>query len=95
MSKVSRNLDQQGAEGEAVSKNTGGPNVDLPVDLRDYFAIHAPEPIDEDIATQQRYDRGRNPHNDSYKPPLRSREQIIAYLRYCYADALLAERAKP
>ena len=78
-----------------MSKDTGVPNVDLPVDLRDYFAIHAPEPIDEDIAVQQRYDRGRNPHNDSYKPPLRSREQIIAYLRYCYADAMLAERAKP
>lgn len=62
--------------------------------LRDWFAGIAPEPTPDAIATQQGIDRGRNPHNDSYKPALRSRDQIIAALRYAYADAMLEERAK-
>lgn len=62
--------------------------------LRDWFAGIAPEPTPDAIATQQGIDRGRNPYNDSYKPALRSRDQIIAALRYAYADAMLEERAK-
>ncbi|MBC3943328.1 hypothetical protein H8S47_16745 [Sphingomonas sp. DOAB1063] len=60
--------------------------------LRDWFAAHAPEPKHERIATEQGADRGRNPHNDSYKPALRSEDQIKAQLAYRYADAMLAAR---
>lgn len=62
--------------------------------LRDYFAIHAPEPSVENIGTQMGLDRGRNPHNDHHKPPLRSKEEIKSFLRYQYSDAMLSERAK-
>lgn len=62
--------------------------------LRDYFAAHAPEPSIEVVATERGIDRSRNPHNDSYKPPLRSDPEIRAYLRYRHADAMLAEREK-
>lgn len=60
--------------------------------LRDWFASTAPEPTLDAINTQQGFDRGRNPYNDAHKPPLRSREQIVAELRYRYADAMLAAR---
>jgi hypothetical protein len=62
--------------------------------LRDYFAAQAPEPSIEDITREQSIDRGKNPHNDSYKPRLREREEIICFLRYKRADAMLAEREK-
>lgn len=60
--------------------------------LRDWFAGAAPEPTIDAINTQQGLDRGRNPYNDPHKPPLRSREQIVAELRYRHADAMLAAR---
>ncbi len=62
--------------------------------LRDWFAGTAPTPADDDVELQERLDRNRNPHNDSHKPRIRSRAEIIASLRYAYADAMLAERAK-
>lgn len=60
--------------------------------LRDWFATHAPEPTETQMQNQRSYDRGRNPHNDSYKPPLRSDNQIRAQLAYQYADAMLSAR---
>lgn len=60
--------------------------------LRDWFATHAPEPTTERMATERGIDRGRNPHNDSHKPPLRDTDQIRAELAYRYADAMLAAR---
>lgn len=44
---------------------------------------------------QRGKDRARNLHNDSYKPQLRETEEIKSFLRYRYADAMLAEREKP
>lgn len=62
--------------------------------LRDYFAIHSPEPSQAQIHMEASLDKGRNPYNDSYKSPLRSMLQIQTQLRYQYADAMLAERSK-
>ena len=62
--------------------------------LRDWFATFAPQPRDADLAIYQNHDRQRNPHNDPHKPPLRSPEEIRAFLAYRHADAMLAERAK-
>lgn len=63
--------------------------------LRDYFAAHAPEPSLEAIRFELERDRMRNPHNDSYKPPIRGQSEIVAYLKYRYADAMLTERNRP
>lgn len=62
--------------------------------LRDWFAGVLSQPSEEAVQTQQSLDRGRNPHNDSYKPALRTRDQIVAELRYQQADAMLAARAR-
>jgi len=67
----------------------------LGMTLRDYFATHAPHPTDQDIAMEMNYDRVRNPHNDSYKPNIRDKLEIIAALRYRYADAMLKQRGRP
>jgi len=83
--------------------NDGGPAFPLIYDkdgqvgmsTRDYFAIHGPAPSDSDIATQQGIDRGRNPHNDHYKPKIRERDEIVSFLRYRFADAMLAQRDGP
>lgn len=37
----------------------------------------APNPSDADIEFQQKYDRMRNPYNDSHKPKIRDRAEII------------------
>jgi hypothetical protein len=91
---------------EDVMENDGGPAFPLVAEygpkldssagmsLRDYFAIHAPEPDQEMIRTEQSIDRMANPHNDSYKPQLRDSLTIKAQLRFRYADAMLAEREK-
>lgn len=68
--------------------------VDAGMSLRDYFAAHAPEPSDALVSVQHSFDRGRNPHNEPHKPPVRNDVEIRAYLRYQWADAMLAERAK-
>lgn len=60
--------------------------------LRDYFAIRAPECPASYISTQQGIDHQKNPHNDSYKPKLRSTLEIIACWNYEYADAMLEAR---
>lgn len=60
--------------------------------LRDWFAAMAPKPEDSVIHMWQQNDRSRNPHNDSHKPKLRSRAEIIAMLAYEHADAMLAAR---
>lgn len=63
--------------------------------LRDYFAIHAPEPSNDKVAQEQERDRMRNPHNDGPpKPKIRSEYEIRTELRYRYAAAMLAEREK-
>lgn len=62
--------------------------------LRDWFAAMAPDPSDRDVSTQVAFDRGRNPHNDPHKPGLRTENEIRAFLRYRFADAMLIARAK-
>ena len=64
--------------------------------LRDYFAIHAPEPTNEQISSIERREQAANPHNEPYanKVRRRGRQEIICSLRYEYADAMLAEREK-
>ena len=60
--------------------------------LRKYFAIHAPEPTEEDVRTEMASDRNRDPHND--RNSIRGKLQIIAALRYRFADAMIAEGEK-
>lgn len=64
------------------------------ITLRDWFATFAPQPDESVIAVHERSDAARNPHNDSHKPKRRSRAEIIAKLRYEYADAMLAARGE-
>lgn len=60
--------------------------------LRDYFAVHAPEPTQDQIKFLVESDRARNPHGDDYKPKRRSISEIIWDIRYAYADAGIARR---
>lgn len=62
------------------------------MDLRDYFAIRAPEPSKEYIEHQGEIDRLRNPHGDNYKPPRRSTLEIITQYKYQYADVMMEAR---
>lgn len=70
--------------------------VQAPTDwtLRDWFAAHAPVPDTDRMATERALDRGRNPHNDSHKPAIRSDNEIKAELAYRYADCMLVARNK-
>lgn len=65
---------------------------DKGVTLRDWFATFAPRPERAMIEMHMKLDQQRNPHNDSHKPPLRSKTEIVAYLRYEYADAMIRAR---
>jgi hypothetical protein len=62
--------------------------------LRDYNAIHAPQPDAQTIEFESRCDRNLNPHNEPHKPAIRSQLEIICDLRYKYADAMLKARSK-
>ena len=62
--------------------------------LRDWFATHAPTASEAEIEVHYKLDRGRNPCNDAGKPPIRSRAEIVSYLNYKYADAVLVARTK-
>lgn len=74
-------------------KFAGGPTHMNGMTLRDWFATHAPMPTKDEIDMQCNFDGAKNPHNDSYKPPLRERHEIIADLKYRYADAMLKARS--
>jgi hypothetical protein len=63
------------------------------VTLRDWFATFAPRPQKWQIDLAMQSDRNRNPHNDSHKPPIRSQTEVIAALRYDYADAMIKARS--
>jgi hypothetical protein len=62
--------------------------------IRQWFATFAPMPSEDQIAMYEKIDRSRNPHNDPHKPKIRTRYEIIAYLRFEYADAMVAEYEK-
>jgi len=72
----------------------GEPEPDtMGLTLRDWFATFAPRPEKSRIEQEMKYDQNRNPHNDGLpKPPLRSRDEVIADLRYAYADAMVKAR---
>ena len=87
--------------------NDGGPAFPMPastdgngnvtfaeygMSLRDWFAGTLPEPSEDRVNREREIDRAANPHNESHKPPMRNDREIRAYLRYQYADAMLAER---
>lgn len=57
---------------------------------RHRFAALAPEPTKDQIEFEGERDRLANPHGDTYKPRRRSRMEIIADLRFQYADAMMA-----
>lgn len=56
---------------------------------REWFAGMAPEPSQEEIERQQMRDRNKNPYNEPCKPRIRERLEIIAALKYAYADAMI------
>lgn len=62
--------------------------------LRDYFAIRAPDPSNEEINMQMQFDISRNPHNDYHKAPRRSKFEIIAQHKFAYADAMIKARGQ-
>lgn len=92
-----------------MTENDGGPAFPGAIDarsrdftmpspgmsLRDWFATFAPPPRRWRLKLEQDRDRARNPHNDSYKPKIRSEDEIVAALRFEHADAMLAARSRP
>lgn len=77
---------QYTANGESICVGQSG------MSLRDYIAIHAPEPAREDVHFVMQMEQQANPHNDSYKPRRRGEAEIRCALRYKFADAMLEER---
>jgi len=61
--------------------------------LRQWYATFAPEPTEAQVRDGIENDKITNPHNDDYKPPRRSIREIVAGLRFAYADAMLAHEA--
>jgi len=58
----------------------------------EYALIHGHyEPSKSDIDTQVTRDRLANPHNDSYKPRLRSYNEIVNGLKISYYKELLTQ----
>lgn len=80
----------------------GGPAFPVPGDqlhpqmngmnLRDYFAAHAPEPSESEIDRAYKLDRMQNPYNEPHKPHPRTDLEIRAAYRFAYADAMVAAR---
>lgn len=66
-------------------------------DLLLLIATMTPNPSDETITSEMRYDKMRNPHNDHFKPELRSSDQIIADYKLKMARTLIsrAQREQP
>ena len=58
-------------------------------ELRDHWALKFPYPTEERIAAECSCDRALNPHNDSHKPKLRTRAEIVSDLAYRFADDVL------
>lgn len=49
-------------------------------------------PSKEEVDMHRQMDRQRNPHNDSYKPPIRSEKELISDLKFRFADAVLVQQ---
>lgn len=78
----------------ALGHGTGNWETTGGMSLRDYFAIHAPEPSHTDIMHIVERERLANPHNEPYHNKVRRRgvEEIRCALRYEFADAMLSAR---
>jgi len=61
--------------------------------LRDWFALHAPEPSAAAVNMVMQMEQQANPHNDSYKPKRRGDAEIKCALRYKFADEMLKVRS--
>lgn len=94
-----------------MAKNDGGPafpgqrygsdgmpscDAEDGMSLRDYFAIHGPQPMRDDVLRVIERQRLANPHNEPYanKVKRQSEEEIVCALRYQFADAMLAARGQ-
>ncbi len=55
--------------------------------LREYFAIHAPEPSQADINFERTKDQNSDPYNEKGKQ--RSMDEIKVCLRYTFADLMI------
>jgi hypothetical protein len=82
----SKNIDDGGFAFPATASTYGLNGMTM----RQWFATHAPEPSPEDVRFEMDRDVSRNPHNDYHKPARRGRLQIIADLKFAYADAMIA-----
>lgn len=63
------------------------------ITLRDLFAVFSPEPKEQNVVSELERDRRFNPHNDHYKPSLRSTLEIECELRYKWADMMMKKRS--
>lgn len=57
--------------------------------LLEWYATFAPEPDPSDVAEEYERDKTANPHGDSYKPKRRGKAEIIADLKFQYAEAMV------
>ena len=62
--------------------------------LRDAWALRAPLPDKDQLGYMSQRDRNLNPHNDNYKPPLRSEKELVSDYVYAYADQMLTRQYK-
>ncbi|MEC9244628.1 MAG: hypothetical protein VYB05_07650 [Pseudomonadota bacterium] len=77
-----------------ATPNTGITHMECGMSLRDYIAVHALSQAVEDYGTPGR--RGRDDHGERITPysarGVGTREEIIAWQAYRYADAMLKAR---
>ena len=71
-----------------------GPIIHDGMNLIDYFACHAPQPLKADVVNQMRLDHQNNPYNEDHKPQIRDRIEIEIELRYKWASQMMKERER-
>lgn len=62
------------------------------ITLFDYYFVHIAEPTEEQIERERQHDKQMNPYNDSYKPKLRDRTEIILDIKLGMTLAMLNVR---
>ena len=65
---------------------------DSGITIRDYFANNAPLPTKEHLEFEHKLDMNKDPNNE--KGLIRGSLEITCFLKYQYADAMIAERNK-
>lgn len=61
---------------------------------REWMAAHAPPAPEWWLDLHRKRDRSLNPHNDSYKPPIRGETELLAAWSVEWADVLLTALSK-